>query len=275
MKPMLAKKYADHSHKLEYPLYVQPKLNGVRALYHNGDFQSRDEHMWNPPVLEHLTTELANIPLNLILDGELYVHGWPLQKINGAASVNRLLPTTSTTLIQYHVFDCFDANNFNRPFSDRIRLLYSLPTFQTSLFSLLVNTHEVYSPAEADHFYRHFKDLEYEGMMYRTDSPYGLASNCTNKENRWPCLLKRKEWLDEDCEIIDVEIGEGKYSSCVGSLTLRFPNGRIFSAGSGLSDLQRLTYMDAPPIGRFAKIKYEMLSIDGVPLKPTVEAVLD
>lgn len=275
MKPMLAKKFTDHGHKLQYPLYVQPKLNGVRALYNDETFQSRDEHTWNYAVLQHLSKQLSNIPPNVILDGELYVHGWPLQKINGAVSVNRIAPTQITSLVQYHVFDCIVATDLDMPFSDRISFLHSLSSLSTALNVSVVSTHEVHSPSEADHFYSHFKSLDYEGMMYRDDVAYGIESRCSNKENRWPILLKRKDWLDEDCEIIDTELGTGKYSSCVGSLTLRFPNGQQFSAGSGLSDMQRQIYMDAPPIGKFAKIKYEMLSAAGIPLKPTIEAILD
>ncbi len=275
MKPMLAKKFQDQGHNLTYPLFVQPKLNGIRAIYNQNQFQSRDEHFYNAPTVAHLAQELIDVPANIILDGEFYVHGWPLQKINGAISVNRLLPTATTASVQYHVFDCIDANNITLPFSERHALLSRLCSIHSALRVHLVDTHEVHSPAEADHFFSTFKSLDYEGMMYRDNVPYGILDYCTNKENRWPILLKRKDWLDEDCEILDVNLGEGKYSECVGSLTLRFPNGQVFRAGSGLSDMQRHTYMDSPPIGLFAKIKYEMLSSGSVPLKPTIEAILD
>ena len=273
---MLAKKYADHIHKHPYPLYVQPKLNGVRALYWQGGFQSRDEHFWIPEVIAHLTEQLSRIPSTIILDGELYVHGWSLQKINGAISVNRLSPNASTPHVQYHIFDCLFPHQLSLTFSERHeKLRHLLSVASTGLHIELVHTQEVCNEIEADQFYSHYRDLLYEGMMYRANVPYGISDLCTNKENRWDTLLKRKEWLDEDCPIIDVQLGTGKYSSCVGSLELRFPNGRLFSAGSGLSDLQRRLFMDAPPIGCIAKIKYEMLSDEGVPLKPTIEVIYD
>lgn len=276
MKPMLAKRYAEHIHKLSLPLFVQPKLNGIRAIHWNSFFQSRDENIWQPSIVDHLVSQLTDIPSDLILDGELYVHGWPLQKINGAISINRKSPNASTPHVQYHVFDCIFAQEQDLKFSERHARLREV--FAKSISGphiSLVDTHSVHSISEAEYHYGHYRSLLYEGMMYRADVPYGFEHTCTNKENRWDILLKRKEWLDEDCLIVDVELGTGKYHDCVGKLVLVFPNGQTFRAGSGLSDLDRKIFMDQPPIGRTAKIKYEMLSEDNIPLKPTIELIYD
>lgn len=274
MKPMLAKRFAEHIHKHPYPLYVQPKLNGVRGIYWNGLMQSRDQHIWEHQVVKHIVDQLESLPPDVILDGEFYVHGWPLQKINGAISVNRLEPTATTAHVQYHVFDCVLAQKQQACFAERHEHLRSLFVKHiTGPHVCLVDTHLCANEIEAEHWYAHYKSLVYEGMMYRADAPYGLEQHCTNKENRWDILLKRKDWLDEDCVIIDVELGTGKFANVVGSLVLQFPNGQQFKAGSGLSDMQRHFYMDSPPIGRIAKIKYEMLSSSGIPLKPTIELI--
>ena len=116
MKPLLSHIYAPH--RIIYPVHVQPKLNGVRALYQAGHFQSRDELPWNNGVLRHLTEPLKGIlPEDVILDGELYVHGWPLQKINAAIAVNRYHPTNESPNIEFHVFDVVD---FSKPFDERV-----------------------------------------------------------------------------------------------------------------------------------------------------------
>lgn len=272
MKPMLAKKYIDYRKKITFPLFVQPKLNGVRGLFYNGRFQSRDEHYWSDAVVGHFVEQLADIPSTYILDGEFYLHGWPLQKINGAISVNRVEPSIHTHFIQYHIFDFIDLADLSRPFSSRAA---ELRNFVETENVFTVPTYEVFDEIEGDHWYNHFKSADYEGMMYRTDEPYGVEFDCGNKENRWTRLLKRKDKLDEDCLIVDVELGTGKYSNCVGSLLCVFPNGKTFSVGSGLSDAERLRYMDEPPIHKMAKIEYEALSLDGIPTQPTLLAVLD
>lgn len=274
MKPMLAKRYNDQIKNVEYPIYCQPKLNGVRALYNNQQFQSRDQKMWSTATTMHLVKELLDVPSHIVLDGEMYVHGWPLQKINGAMSVNRNEPNEWTPFVEYHVFDMIDTTKLSMPFSERTYNLEVGLARHPRVSVKFVDTHLVTSAVSGDQLFSRYKSLGYEGMMYRSDSPYGLETACGNQENRWAVLLKRKDWLDEDCLIVDVELGEGKYSNAVGSLVLVFPNGRTFRAGSGLSDMERLEYMDSPPIGRMAKIKYEMLSEDGVPLKPTVECVV-
>lgn len=276
MIPMLAHRYAEKKKHVTYPCYIQPKIDGVRGVYNNSIFQTRDEKVWNAPVVEHLESELTGISNHILLDGELYVHGWPLQKINAAISVNRLHPTKNSPHVQFHVFDCIDVKNLSMPFSERFNLLQEiLPANSLKIFS--VPTYKVHTEIEADQYYSHFLSLNYEGMMYRLNRPYGLLDDCGNKENRWPYLLKRKDWLDENCECVDVIPGEEgtKYENVVGSLKLRFPNGIIFSAGSGLSDIQRHQYMDIPPIGDLVRIKYKCLTEAGRPREPIIAAVLD
>lgn len=277
MKPMLAFKYQDRRDRIVYPCYVQAKLNGVRMLYRAGCCQSRDEHLWHDSMLDPIRHALVDLDEAWILDGELYVHGWSLQQINAAASVNRISPSPKTARVQYHIFDGFLADNLLMPFNERIDWLFRAvyPLTVGTIALSLVTTQYVTSLSEADQHYRTFKNGGYEGMMYRDASaPYGFSMNCTNKENRWGCLLKRKDWLDDEFVIVNVELGMGKYANVVGSLVLCTSDGIMFCAGSGLSDIERHEYMDNPPIGRLARIRYEVLSDGGIPLKPTIEAIL-
>jgi DNA ligase-1 len=273
MKPMLAKKFKDQRHKLKFPCYVQPKLNGVRMLFFDGCLQSRDSKEWKPGILPHIEEALQYFPSSMMLDGELYIHGESLQMINSRVSVNRVNSHQAATDVVYHVFDCLDFDWLECEFAQRSAFLCNaLPSFPDCV--QFVPTHEIQSHAEGDYWFNHYKEQGYEGLMYRQNVEYGLGHKCGNKENRWDVLLKRKDFLDEDCEIVDFEYGTGKYENCVGSLILRFPaNNCIFNAGSGLSDAQRHRYVSNPPIGLTAKIKYEMLSDKGVPLKPTIECV--
>ena len=112
MKPMLAFKVQQYGQTLSHPFYVQPKLNGVRALCNGAVFQSREEHIWSEKVLAHLQTQIQPIfdryP-SFITDGELYRHGLSLQKINQAVAVTRHEPTPVTPTIEYHIFDVLDT----------------------------------------------------------------------------------------------------------------------------------------------------------------------
>jgi len=277
VKPMLAFRYQDHKEKVNYPCQVQPKLNGIRMLYRAGTCQSRSHALeqpktWSDQRLLHIRHHLSRVSQRYILDGEIYRHGWSLQKINGAASVNGLLDTHNTVLLEYHVFDVIDTENIDAPFQDRFHLIDNI--IQSNDVIKAVPTFWALNEIDGDRRFSTFKQMGFEGMMYRDPlAPYGLVSRCSNKENRWRCLLKRKDWLDEECEIMDFSFGEGKYHGMIGAFLFRFREGRTFWAGSGLSDSERATLVNDPPIGKRAKIKYEMLSDEGVPLKPTIECL--
>lgn len=282
MKPQLCFRYDKQAHKLTYPCYIQPKLDGLRALYFRGNLQSRgrpkeEGKIWNRNVLPQFKDYLAPIlPDNIVLDGELYRHGWARQKINSAAAVNRETPSTQSHFIQFHVFDCFDIDYPDIPFAERTNYLLGLLAFKPDAPVQYVPTQLIHDPLTGDNFYRQFKQSGYEGAIYRqAAAPYGTAWTCGNQENRWAHILKRKLWIDEEFTCIGVEEGTGKNTGLVGALVFMSKSGHKFTAGSGLSDLQRRDYMDRPPIGFPVTIKYESLSLDGKPLQPSILAVHD
>lgn len=82
--PMLAQPFEKREAKLTYPLDVQPKLDGVRALARwEGDkvvLISRSGKPWL--VTTHINEQLEHImPKGTVLDGEIYLHGKGFQWI--------------------------------------------------------------------------------------------------------------------------------------------------------------------------------------------------
>ena len=274
IKPMLAHKFAPH--KVKYPCFVQPKLNGVRGIYLTGRyFQSRYGEIWKPEVVSHAFMSLTGLKFHL--DGEFYKHGMSLQNINSRIGVVRNKPHEESHLIRYCIFDVM----VDAPFHRRLLVLNELAKrYKDHPHITVVKTREVASEIEADHYYKQWKHNEgFEGMMYRdSNAPYGFASRCGNKENRWNCLLKRKEMVDLDATIMDLQQmkdQDGNLKDTLGAFVLKAPNGAMFTAGSGLTNAQRDAYWKAGDamIGVRVKINYEMLSDGGVPLKPIVECV--
>lgn len=167
MKPLLAHVYSPH--RVTYPCYVQPKLNGIRALYQNGRFQSRDQQPFPPGLLQHLAEPLSNIfDPSVILDGELYVHGWPLQRINGAVTPIRQEANEDTVKIEYHVFDTVD---FTKSFEERFVKAFLLGggLIQKVLTKFVLNEDE------ANILYATWVSQGYEGCIYRLGTcPYTI-----------------------------------------------------------------------------------------------------
>ena len=268
---MKAHRLKDHWKRVTFPVYTQPKLNGLRCLYHNGVFQTNAEEIWRPNVLAHLQAPIfsSQMPQSWILDGELYVHGWSLQQINSAAGVNRKDRSEKTSEVEYHVFDVIPMATPHDIFSERLQLLELMRAwFPFDSKIKIIQTRMAENRWQIDNYHRENTKKGYEGTMIRLDEGYGHAELCRNKDNRWHRLLKFKDWLDEEYEVLGFEWGEGKYEGKVGSLMLEH-NGQPFTAGSGLTDEQR----DPDNLPKWVRVKYEMLSDGGVPLKPTIDFV--
>ena len=284
MKPMCAFKWQDYKSTLGPNFYVQPKLNGVRALYHRGQMQSRglsneEGKLWNTPVIAHLLEELNKlIPPFLLTDGELYLHGKSLQQINSAVAVKRLEPTALTTEIEYHIFDVINIQKLDSTFHERTIYLHNLKDriIQLGIQKIKIVPTTFCDNQLAETLYAQYRADNYEGIMYRNaEAPYGFSERCSNKENRWKCLLKRKGWMDEEFEIIGFTRTTGEKGNKGFQLTCALANGLTFTVGSGLSHEMQDYYETNPPLNSWVKVRFEMYSDTGVPLKPTIEAILD
>lgn len=280
-----------------FPCYVQPKLNGVRALFQRalapgraqGVFQSRDEKLWNTNVLQHLHDEFSNLDiLDLILDGELYVHGWRLQDINAAIAVNRKEPTEKTKDVQFHIFDVVDLS---RPFSQRWFDLYTSLQRANLPHIRAAPTAVVHTREELDQHFHFYTSKGYEGIMLRPDGPYEFGEhmarhgqNMTTFRSKF--LWKHKSWQDDEFECIGVTQGEGKADIGIGALICeptydiatfcedQSRAHRRFKVGTGLTDEDRVEFAKNPPIGKLVKVRYLCLTTDGIPFNPSFICVM-
>lgn len=299
IRPLLAHVYSPV--RVTYPCYVQPKLNGIRALYQAGHFQSRDLQPFPVGLLKHLAEPLLQLfKPDVILDGELYVHGWPLQRINAAVTPVRQEPSKDTVKVEYHVFDVVDfQQGFMPRFTDYEKWCErEVGARWLTKNTALVKTSVAANEEHTNQFYAYWVAQGYEGMMLRLgDCPYTLPKQrydrlplthrwnvpipksgfLSDQDNRVWHLLKRKDWQDDEFICVGVQEGEGKLKGTLGAFLCEHPSvlrPQIFSVGSGLTDAERQHYWSNPPIGRLIKVKYLVLSSDGIPLNPTILAIL-
>ncbi len=263
-----------------YPCYVQPKLDGVRALAQiqpNGAvvFQSRDEKLWLYPVVKHLCDQIASLSSvlgPLILDGELYVHGWRLQRINGAVAVKRNGPCKDSSLVQFHVFDVVRPD---QKFSERW-LAIANTIRQANLDHIrLVDTNYVHSELQMQQYFHSATSQGYEGVMLRPDGPYEFGETPHGTQKRSKFLWKYKQWEDGEFECVGVTQGEGKADIGIGALVLNTHDcAATFKVGTGFTDEERIEYMQNPPIGRLIRVRYLFLTDAGIPFNPSFLAVM-
>lgn len=283
MKPMLAHVFED-KRWAGGPCWLQPKFNGVRALYQQGNFQSRDEIPWPKDFLKHLSEPLqAMFPdERTILDGELYVHGWKLQRINQAVAVNATVrgQTADTLEVSYYVFD---QVKFESPFFVRFNEIEG--TIRQLQHPRIHAATTVQAPDRqwVEKFYINMIAENFEGIMYRVGlCPYTRPKQpkvndkgfLSDKNNRVWHLLKRKSWLDEEFDWGVMHEGEGKQAGMLGAFGCITKTGVDFKVGSGLTDAERIHYWSNPPNGKKIKVKFLTWTEEGRPFNPTIEAVI-
>ena len=82
---------------------------------------------------------------------------------------------------------------------------------------VIVETTEVNSREHLDELYADYVEVGYEGQMIRLDAPY--------ENKRSPKLLKRKEFVDEEYEILGYEEGKGNRAGTVKHLKFKNQQG--------------------------------------------------
>lgn len=278
--PMAVKTWSEHKSKLAYPLFIQPKLDGVRmiARYANGSVELLTRRLHPIAGFERVKEDLqimfeASSLKSYIIDGELYSHGVNLQTISGVVR-NESLNESEKELLKYHVFDCFSPAQTMIGFSERMRVLNNFVKSAPSDMIVINDTIYVENEARAEEYYKQFITHGYEGAIYKSaDRPYEFDYN---KEKRSSWYLKRKKQSDGEYAISGYSQGRGKDIGCI-IFELKAGNGKVFnSVPNGSYDYRKelfkkaQTSFDTEFKGKLAKVVYDDLSIDNVPLRARI-----
>jgi len=267
VEPMLAHSFDKHSHKVVYPCFVQPKLDGIRCL---AVVQDGTCTLWSrtrKPILscDHIKDAIEALHLEdgTVLDGELYNHALH-DDFEQIVSAVRKGETTATSRmkVQYHIYDQIAGYDFE----DRSRVLGSIP-WRAPL--ILVETHEVVDEREARAARQHYADLGYEGVMVRNKrSGY--------KHGRSYDLLKLKEFTDAEFVIVDVVEGRGKMAG-KGIFVCKNENGDTFQVKmeGSLDKLAEVWQNGGEYVGQMLTVRYQSLTTAGIPRFPIGVVVRD
>lgn len=190
--PMLAKDFKKEMKKVTFPCYVQPKLDGMRALGTEESLMSRTGKEID--TLKHIV--LADLE-DVVLDGELYAHGISFQE--NMKLIKKYRPHF-TEQVKYHVYDIV----MDAPFSVRYEIMSELLAKLNNPNLEVVTTVLVNNMDEINHYHQQFIALGYEGTMVR-HSEEGYAVNKRSSQ-----LLKYKDFIDEVYEVVDVIPSESR-----------------------------------------------------------------
>jgi len=229
-KPMLA--YPVSSKPIDYnkPVFIQPKLDGVRCLIqHNAGHivaYSRTGKVWKN--INHILYEL--IPFfkkypNVVLDGELYNHDFRDDFESIISMVRKTKPIDEDRLISRDnvQFHCYDIVNRRMKFSTRNKWITD--NLQKSYCVKHLATYHGLSDDVAKVI--HQKNLKdgYEGSIVRLDTPY----QCKRSHS----LRKFKDFSDAEANIVGYEEGKGKRIGTLGKFIMQDDDGNQFGCPPG------------------------------------------
>jgi len=233
-KPMLA--YPANAKPIKYgiedaPIFIQPKLDGVRCvIQYEGKSSvdprvvaySRTGKQWKN--IEHICMQLRpffqKYP-DVILDGELYNHDLrdDFEKIISLVRKTKPSPEDRLDASQLTQFHCYDIIDEELPFDQRCEFIsQSLMLMGNSVHT--VDTIMIFNEEDAQSVHKSNLKKGYEGSILRTNDKYA----CKRSHN----LRKFKDFHDAEATLTGWVEGKGKRIGTIGKFTAVDSEGNEF-----------------------------------------------
>lgn len=300
-EPMLAQKFEDRESTLEYPVYSQPKLDGIRCIVQkeDGKIISRTRSGRDIESIPHILEELEcffELYPNAILDGELYNHDLKHDFNKIVSLVRKQAPIRSENqsdkafakkvdefntrmiesrkMVQYWIYDCPRMGELDesRTFVERFDKMSQAPIRSENHTNgiMLVPTERINDKETLDEFYAKWLDEGFEGQMVRKNASY--------ENKRSTTLLKRKEFTDAEYKVLNIEEGGGNRTGTAKHLVCYCPTtDKTFNSNikGNFEYLKEVLDNREYYIGQLATIKFFELTPDGIPRFPFAIAFRD
>lgn len=266
--PMLApsKIWPFYRSKIQFPVWCQPKLDGMRCV----GMIEEEASLWSrtrKPIrsLPHVQEELASLfSGDIITDGEAYSVEYHDQFEELLSIIRKDEPSEKSALVDYHVYD---LPSHPRTFSQRYEALQKiLPARKGHLVP--VRTVLCHNDDEIEACHEQNLAENYEGTMIRADGPY-------ERGKRSIYLQKYKNFVDAEYQIVGIEEGRGKDAGTVGSFICRTDGGKEFGCRLKATYEHRGELFRDSGLwkGKFLTVKYQNLTADGIPRFPVGKAL--
>ena len=271
IEPMLAQKWRDHSAKIQFPAFMQPKLDGIRciAMLRNGKCTLWTRTRKPIKSMPHIVAELEAIfaKKNIVLDGELYNHAYKDKFEQIVSLVRPDAPKVGHEVVQYYVYDVVGTGASFAVRSEKLAKEY-LHRRLNLKHIVVVETIEV-GEDDVTECFTAWRKQGYEGAMIRN-----AASLYENKRSYG--LQKIKEFDDAEFEIVGVESGRGRMSECAIFVceTKKGEEFRCKMEGS-LDALKDILKFPKKIVGKKLTVRYQGITNGGVPRFPIGVSVRD
>lgn len=285
LKPMLAKDFHDVATSVleKQWWYASRKIDGVRCLMFVKDgeihtssrggknYDNSTYHITCNPKLKKFMLDNPT----LILDGELYVHGYSLQTLSGLARLKK--ETDKCDELQYYIYDVVDTN---KTFEERLEILDHIKdelqldfepnkTFEDGDLQIQMVPHvKVEGWVQIKKTHDSYVKEGFEGaVIRRPDKKYGVNKRTND-------MVKVKEYQDGEFKIIGFSEGlrpEDMVFVCVTEDGKEFEAKPIGPRELKHEYLERMSEI----VGKMATVKYFSFSDGGTPTQPVLKCIRD
>lgn len=285
LKPMLAKDFHDVATSVleKQWWYASRKIDGVRCLMFVKDgeihtssrggknYDNSTYHITCNPKLKKFMLDNPT----LILDGELYVHGYSLQTLSGLARLKK--ETDKCDELQYYIYDVVDTN---KTFEERLEILDHIKdelqldfdpnkTFEDGDLQIQMVPHvKVEGWVQIKKTHDSYVKEGFEGaVIRRPDKKYGVNKRTND-------MVKVKEYQDGEFKIIGFSEGlrpEDMVFVCVTEDGKEFEAKPVGPRELKHEYLERMSEI----VGKMATVKYFSFSDGGTPTQPVLKCIRD
>jgi DNA ligase-1 len=254
-RPMLAHKY-DSKHPVNGK-FIQPKLDGHRCLIskRGGTLIAYSRNAKLILSIQHILDEVYRLDVdNIVLDGELYIHGEKLQKISSL--VRKVQPESER--LKYFVYDTVDEKTDFASRALQLSHAFGKQRFKhTSLLQTTICNNDL----------KHQFDLAiedgFEGIMIR--DPLSMYESGKRSKS----LLKMKKFHDAEFKVVGIK----KSADGWGIAVCETKKGDLFSVTAPGTAEEKLAVAEHPGnfIGGLITVEYAGMTKDGIPFHPVAK----
>ena len=244
-KPMLAYPVSDKPIDYTKPVFMQPKLDGVRCI-----IQAEQVNHFSRPIeyevkaysrtgkewknIDHILFNLKpwfQLNPNVILDGELYNHDLKDDFEQIISMVRKTKPTAEDKLksaenVQFHCYDIIDET---KTFEERYKFIEQAVPRNHCVTH--VSTMCCASEDDAKEMHKVNLKCGFEGSILRTNDTY----QCKRSHS----LRKFKDFHDAEATIIGFVEGKGKRKGTIGKFIAEDVDGNMF----GMPVMDKFKYL--------------------------------
>jgi len=214
---------------------MSEKLDGIRGFWDGKKLISRGGLILNPPK-----TWTLGFP-NFAIDGELWTKRSNFEEVSSI--IRRKIPDNRWQNVSFNIFE---VPNQQGGILQRLKVLQDYLRQQPSKTIKIIKQIPVKSKQHLNTFLNKIIKKKGEGIVVR--NPKTLYQT-----GRLSSALKVKKFQDDECIVLEILKGTGKYTNKMGSLKCKTKTGEILKVGTGFTDAQR---QNPPAIGSEITFKY-------------------